>query len=218
MKQIASGVNSSATSFETDTNCTDENSGDAREISIWEVVKQTDPVWLAVIGFFCSIVASMQLPLFGYILSRYVFLLAIDINTEEGMADFIFQRNMWAAIFCGLCFGIGLSSGFQKLTYGLGGENVTFKLRVDLFKAILNKHVGWFDDAGRAPGVLSNMISEEINAVNGLTTESIGIIFEAIIGLVISCAFVFFFSWQLALVTTAVSPFMVLGGLGMSKL
>jgi hypothetical protein len=41
---------------------------------------------------------------------------------------------------------------------------------------------------------------------------------EAILGMTISAAICFYFTWQLALVVTAVSPFMILGGLGMSKL
>lgn len=41
---------------------------------------------------------------------------------------------------------------------------------------------------------------------------------EAGLGMFVSAAICFYFSWQLALVVTAVSPFMVLGGLGMSKL
>jgi ABC-type multidrug transport system fused ATPase/permease subunit len=65
---------------------------------------------------------------------------------------------------------------------------------------------------------LTNIISEDISAINGLTTETVGIAAEAILGLFFSCLICFLFSWQLALVVSATSPFMVLGGLGMSKL
>lgn len=58
----------------------------------------------------------------------------------------------------------------------------------------MRKHVGWFDDKQRAPGILSNMLIENISAVNGLTTEAIGVIIEAVLGLAISCAICFFFS------------------------
>jgi hypothetical protein len=74
----------------------------------------------------------------------------------------------------------------------------------------LRKDIGWFDSKNRAPGILTNILTEDISSVNGLTTESLGIAVEAALGL--------FFCWQLALVVTIMSPFMVLGGLGMSKL
>ena len=62
------------------------------------------------------------------------------------------------------------------------------------------------------------MLTENISSVNGLTTEATGVILEAALGLIVSCAFCFFFSPQLAVVVVLLCPFMVLGGLGISKL
>jgi len=97
--------------------------------------------------------------------------------------------------FLGIVVGIGLSTFIQKLCFGFGGDNLTHMLRVKLFEAILRKHVGWFDDKQKAPGVLSNILTESVNSVNGLTTEAVGTILEAILGLTISCAICFWFSW-----------------------
>jgi ABC-type multidrug transport system fused ATPase/permease subunit len=104
------------------------------------------------------------------------------------------------------------------LWFGRGGENLTYALRVKLFEAYLSKHIGWFDNKNRAPGILTNILTEDISAVNGLTTESVGIAVEAALGLFFSCLICFIFSWKLGFVVTFTSPFMVLGGLGMSKL
>ena len=79
--------------------------------------------------------------------------------------------------------------------FGLGGENLTLKLRIRLFEAILRKHVGWFDSEDKAPGILTNIITEDISHVNGLTTEVIGIMCEAILGLFVSCLICAIFSW-----------------------
>ena len=134
------------------------------------------------------------------------------------MADFKEQRNIWTIVFAVLVIGIGLSTFFQILCFGWGGDNLTLKLRVKLFEAILRKHIGWFDNKDRAPGILTNIITEHISQVNGLTTQAIGIICEAALGLIISVLICFFFSWRLGLVVAALSPLMVLGGLGMAKL
>lgn len=95
---------------------------------------------------------------------------------------------------------------------------MTLKLRNNLFEAILRKHVGWFDNKDRAPGILTNIITEDISSVNGLTTEAIGVMTEAGLGLTISCLFCAVLSWRLAIVVTLLSPLMVIGGLGMAKL
>ena len=117
-----------------------------------------------------------------------------------------------------LVLGIGLSTFVQKIMFGLGGENLTLTLRIKLFQAILRKHVGWFDNEDKAPGILTNIITEDISAVNGLTTEVVGIICEAVLGLTVSCVICAVFSWRLAIMVTFLSPLMILGGLGMAKL
>jgi ATP-binding cassette subfamily B (MDR/TAP) protein 1 len=121
-------------------------------------------------------------------------------------------------VFVGLCLWIGLFAYLQKLWFGRGGEHLTYKLRVSLFEALLHKNIGWFDNKSRAPGILTNIITEDISSVNGLTTESMSIAVEAGLGLFFSCFICFIFSWQLGFVVMFTSPFMVLGGLGMSKL
>ena len=121
-------------------------------------------------------------------------------------------------MFALLCVGIGTSSYCQKLCFGIGGENLTQTLRVKLFESILRKNIGWFDSKNRAPGIITNIIIEDINSINGLTTEYFGIVVEAALGLFFSCLICFIFSWRLAIVVTLTSPLMVLGGLGISKL
>ena len=69
----------------------------------------------------------------------------------------------------------------QKLCFSLGCENLSYSLRMHLFKALMHKSVGWYDDKNRTPGVLTNMLTEEISSVNGMTTESLGVAVEAIV-------------------------------------
>jgi hypothetical protein len=46
-----------------------------REISYSEIMSYYSPKWLAGVGFVASIFASFQLPMFGFVLSRYMFVL-----------------------------------------------------------------------------------------------------------------------------------------------
>ena len=189
-----------------------------REIKLKEMMKYYTPKWMAIVGFLASVASAFQLPMFGFILSQYVFVLAMKVETQDQRDQFEHERDVWTFAFIGLVFGIGLSSFTQKLCFGFGGDNLTLRLRIRLFEAILRKHVGWFDNKERAPGILTNIITEDISSVNGLTTEAIGIMVEAFLGIFISCLICFIFSWQLAIIITIISPFMVLGGLGMAKL
>jgi hypothetical protein len=58
-----------------------------------------------------------------------------------------------------LCLAIFIFTFLQKLSFGYGSENLTYKIRILLFNELLHKHIGWFDDKNRAPGILGNIIN-----------------------------------------------------------
>ena len=60
-------------------------------------------------------------------------------------------------------FLVGIVGFLQKLVYAWSGENLTYKLRLELFKGIIYKQLAWFDRKDRAPGILSNILSEDVN-------------------------------------------------------
>lgn len=170
---------------------------DYPEVEVKEIMEYYKPTWLAYAGFTASVFASLSLPLFGFVLSKYIFVLSMYNNADNtpNNQEVAELRNWWTLAFVCLCLGIGFTTYFQKLYFGRGGENLTFKLRVRLFEALLHKHIGWFDNKNRAPGILTNMITEDISSINGLTTESLGIAVEAILGLFFSCLICFIFNW-----------------------
>jgi len=91
-------------------------------------------------------------------------------------------------------------------------------LRKKLFEGILYKQVSWFDNKERAPGVLTNILAEDITEVNGMTTETISVYLEAFFGFVIGFIIAACYSWKLALICTAASPTIIFGALMMSKM
>lgn len=120
------------------------------------------PKWLSYAGFLFSVLGSLAMPLFGFVLSRYIFLLAKFDNPQNYSNDIYFARDVWTGIFVAICVGIGLNTYLQKLSFGKGGENLTFTLRLKLFQAYLSKHIGWYDKKEHAPAYLSTIISEDI--------------------------------------------------------
>ena len=86
-----------------------------------------------------------------------------------------------------------------------------------LFEQILYKHIGWFDDKDRAPGILGNIIQEDITLLNGLTSETYAVALESIMGLIIASSLCLYFSWQVGLIAIVMSPMMVFGGFFMSS-
>ena len=52
------------------------------------------------------------------------------------------------------CFG-------HKFSFGYVGENITLKIRKNLYRKILEKHQGWFEEKDNAPGVLTSTLSND---------------------------------------------------------
>lgn len=185
-----------------------------RSVKFTEIMRDYAPKWLSISGVVASVFCSLQMPLFGFVLSKYIFVLISD----DSMQNFVDKRNFWTMVFALLCVGKGISSYLQKLCFALGGERLTYNLRVKFFSSLMHKSVGWFDNKHRAPGVLTKILTEDINSLNGLTTESVAVVIESALGLFFSCLICVIFSWRVALVVTCTCPFMVLGGIGQAKL
>ncbi len=98
------------------------------------------------------------------------------------------------------------------------GENLTFSIRKLVFQGILFKHLAWFDNKDRAPGILSNVLSEDITLLNGLSTEVIAVIIETTLCFAIGMILSLIYSWRVGLVCIGVSPFVLLGGIMMARI
>ena len=113
---------------------------------------------------------------------------------------------------------MGILNGVEKTMFAVTGENLTFNVRRDLMRGILFKQVHWFDREDRAPGILTNVLSEDVTALNGMTTETVSVVIEAGLGLILGLCISMIISWRMALFTVAASPVMLVGVVAMSRL
>ena len=95
---------------------------------------------------------------------------------------------------------------------------MTYDVRVLLFRSLIHKEVSWFDRKERAPGILTNILSEDITNLNGLTTETIGTLVESLFSLAGGIAAAAYYEWRMALVCCALTPFTVVGAILMARL
>lgn len=103
-------------------------------------------------------------------------------------------------------------TGFsQKFSFGVIGENVTLKIRKQLYTSILAKHMGWFDDKENSPGVLSATMASDAQTINGVSAEGLAASMEAGCALLIGMVIGFYYNWEISLVCLGCVPFMVLG-------
>lgn len=130
----------------------------------------------------------------------------------------ILARDHWFLFFLFLCIIIGILIFTEKLIFGISGENLTYSVRKILFRGIIYKQVCWFDDEKKAPGVLTTVLSEDVALLNGMTTETLSTVMEAFLGLGLGLALSCYYSWQMALLTIATVPILIVGVIAMAKL
>jgi ATP-binding cassette subfamily B (MDR/TAP) protein 1 len=170
------------------------------------------PKWLAYGSFLMSALNACAYPIFGMIFANITF-----IMIESYEPTYLEKRNLWCGFFILFAFLIGFLAYLQKAIFVRLGENLTKTFRQKLFEGILYKQVSWFDNKERAPGVLTNILAEDITEINGLTTETLSVYLEAIAGILIGFIISVCYDWKIALCSIAASPFVIFGAMAMSK-
>ena len=72
------------------------------KVSPSELMKYYTPSSLVVVGLISSAIASVQLPVFGYLLSQIVF----DLMLPPSSPEFAQNRDFWIAMFAVMCAGL----------------------------------------------------------------------------------------------------------------
>ena len=102
-------------------------------------------------------------------------------------------------------------SATEKSLFGVMGEKLTKELRIKLIEEIMHKQISWFDREDRAPGILTSVISSDIAALNGMTSEVLVTIFELVAIIIIGMSAGVYFNWKAAVLCLICSPIMVVG-------
>lgn len=84
-----------------------EEDPEYRDVKFSEIMHFYKPQWLAYAGFTASVFASLSLPLFGFVLSKYIFVLSDYSNTAVPVSVTAQERDKWTWVFAALCIGIG---------------------------------------------------------------------------------------------------------------
>ena len=132
----------------------------SKKNNLKRLTRMSKPKINIVIGIFVSILQGSLLPIFGILLGKMLFVL-----------QYIPFFNPYTKIrsdsdyYCMLMLVVSILSFFtavsQKFCFGVIGENVTMKIRKQLYAGILSKHMGWFDDKNNSPGVLSATMASD---------------------------------------------------------
>jgi ATP-binding cassette subfamily B (MDR/TAP) protein 1 len=120
-------------------------------------------------------------------------------------------KNWLLLLWCAWTLISVLITGTERTLFGVMGERLSYVLRLDLLKGIMYKQVSWFDREDRAPGILTNIMSENITELNGMTSETVVTVVEVIFSLTFGILGGFILCWQQAVIAFVLSP-IAIGG------
>ena len=98
------------------------------------------------------------------------------------------------------------------------GENLTFRVRLELLHALFHKQICWYDREERAPGIITSYTSKNVIELNGMTTELVATLVEMILMMVVCIGVGAIICWQQFLIILALSPIIVGGTVMMMRM
>lgn len=137
-----------------------------------------------------SLLTAFGLPLLGIIIISNVF--ALMNPDPEIAAELVFKNvsYLFAVSVNQYIFTYIGRAGFGYVT-----ENMTKDLRAGFYLAILKKSIGWHELRENSAGALTPILASEIQTMNGVGSESIIIVIEAVFGLLFGLIASAFFCW-----------------------
>jgi ATP-binding cassette subfamily B (MDR/TAP) protein 1 len=115
----------------------------------------------------------------------------------------------------------GISFVAQVLTISIFtyiGESLAFRLRVMLFEKFLKLHMAFYDIPRNAPGNLATRLAADVNLVQNLTSTVVSVMIQSISSFIAGLTIAFYSSWQVTLVTLAVTPLSIFCSAAQQKL
>jgi len=91
-------------------------------------------------------------------------------------------------------------------------ENITGKVRQDLYESILRKDIGWHDHRDNSAGIMTGTLASDVQLLNGVSSEGLGAQIEGFFAVMTGLVFGFILSWPLALVMMAMLPIFLICG------
>jgi len=160
-------------------------------------------ILLGVVFAFGFAVAS---PFFAVIFGDFLESLGME-NIEEARSKSVRDALMMSAV--GLLFFVAV--GAQGVTFSYSGAMLVERLRVKMFKKIMENEMGWFDKQENNTGALCSRLSSNAEAVSTGTGAKVGQVVGGIATLLFSNLLAVYYDWRLGLVGLLFNPPLVLG-------
>jgi len=168
---------------------------------------------LAVVGCLSAAGLGIVMPAFALALSSMIAVFYIDTSTSEG-EDLMRRESLtWSLIFFSIGAGSFVLTFLSQVCFGVMGARLATRVRLLLFRALLQQEVGWFDLEENNSGSLTARLGTDAQHVRGAVGDALALMTQNFFTCVAGLTIAFISGWKMTLVILAVVPFIVASGL-----
>nr|CAD1918045.1 ABCB transporter [Chrysochus auratus] len=175
------------------------------ETSFFEIVKLNAPEWKSiVVGSISSAVIGCSMPVFSILFGD---IMGVLNNPDE---DYVrSESNKFSGLFVAVGGVMLIVAFLQIYLFGVAGENMTARIRSQLFRAMLKQEIGFFDRKENGVGAICAKLSGDASNIQGATGQRVGSVFQNIATLFLALGLSLYYEWKLGLLTAAFAPLMI---------
>lgn len=160
-------------------------------------------------GMVAALLNGCIFPVFSLFLAKMIEVLTYLQLGGSSQAE----ANTQALVFFLLAIASFIFGSAQIGIFGIVGDRMTHRLRIDCYKKILRMPLPWFDIPKNNAGSITARLSTDCQQVNGLTSNLVGITLQNISCLLSGIIIAFVYEWRITLVTLGLIPFMIGAGM-----
>ncbi|OLY77817.1 Multidrug resistance protein 1 [Smittium mucronatum] len=160
-----------------------------------------------------AIIDGSLFPIFSIFFAKMIIVLGeLDISKQRK------NSNLYSI----LVFFIAVLTFFSVLIktyfFGISFQNLCKKLKLSIFKSVLNQKCQFFDRQENGTGTLSLKITSEPGNISSFGSDTLPMIITSISSIITGMAIGFYKSWRLTLIAIALLPFMLFSESVQSKI
>ncbi|KPI42307.1 Leptomycin B resistance protein pmd1 [Cyphellophora attinorum] len=188
-------------------NSDDVSGGLGKSRSLWSIIKALAPLFrryviVLILAFTAALVVGST-----YSASALIFGNTVGALSPCEEASSIRSAGRFFGL---MFFVLALVEFFANIVswsgFGWIAERVLFKVRVLMFRTLLEQDLQWHQSEGRSPLILLNFITRDGGSLGGLTGSIIGTILSILVNLVIAIILTHVVAWKIAIVCLAGVP------------
>ncbi|XP_067650527.1 ATP-dependent translocase ABCB1-like isoform X2 [Haliotis asinina] len=177
------------------------------KVSFVTILKLNAPEALYILfGCFAAVINGGVQPAFSVIFADILGVYQKSIEEQDR------DVRMYALILVGLGVLSLITNFAQSAFFGISGENMTVRIRKNVFRAMLRQEISWFDDHKNNLGALTTRLATDASQVQGATGVRLGMVVMNVANMGSAIVIAFIFSWKLTLVILAFVPFIMASG------